>query len=194
MIYLVSDKKLYKREDYNLLVAVRSPDETRLMYDELVNKNNVREIYFYNENKDDLFEFFTSMFRVIEAAGGLVNNKEGKWLFIFRNGKWDLPKGKVEKGEGIKEAAIREVEEECGVRSLNITKELLPTYHTYLLKEKAVLKKSYWFEMDCEDDSKLVPQLEEGITDVKWFSKNDIQQKVINNTFESIKDVIKTIK
>ena len=135
---------------------------------------------------------FSLPYKVIEAAGGLVKNKKGEYLFIFRNGKWDLPKGKIEKGEGIKSAGIREVEEECGITKLKIVKELESTYHIYHQDEKAILKRTYWFEMLCEDESKLVPQTEEGITDVKWLSKKDLQQ-VNDNTYDSIKGVMKSI-
>ena len=122
-----------------------------------------------------------------------MKNETGEWLFIFRNGKWDLPKGKVEKKEAITKAAIREVEEECGIGKLTIIKELPTTYHTYYMEERAILKRTYWFEMLCKDTSVLIPQLEEGITDVKWLSKKQLRQ-VLENTYESVKDVMKEIE
>jgi 8-oxo-dGTP pyrophosphatase MutT (NUDIX family) len=192
IIYLINSQSSFKVGEDSILASIRSADEMRLMYDELVNKNSLREIYFFNESSDQLFAYFTSMFRVIEAAGGLVKNKKGEWLFIFRNGKWDLPKGKVEKRETIEVAAVREVEEECGIGGLTIIKELPRTYHTYYMEEKAILKRTYWFEMNCNDTSALTPQIEEGITDVKWLSKKDLQQ-VYHNTYESVKEVIKLI-
>ena len=182
----------YQQKEDTVLVTIHSLDEMQMMYDELVNKNQFLEVYFYHENEKLLLTTFSSAFKVIEAAGGLVKNKKGEYLFIFRNEKWDLPKGKLDKGETAKNAAVREVEEECGVGKLKIVKELESTYHTYHEEEKAILKKTYWFEMSCEDDAKLVPQKEEGITEVKWLSKNELDQ-FYENTYESIKEVLKHI-
>lgn len=169
---------------------IDSVQEMLKAYDELITTtNSPNEIYFYNDNITRLFDYFASQFKIIEAAGGLVKNKNEQWLFIFRNGRWDLPKGKIEKGEAVKEAAIREVEEECGINELKIIKELPSTYHTYSIEEKNVLKRTYWFEMSTTYNKKLTPQLEEGITDVQWLSKNELKQ-VIDNTYESVKDVV----
>jgi 8-oxo-dGTP pyrophosphatase MutT (NUDIX family) len=169
---------------------IDSVQEMLTAYDELITStNSPNEIYFYNENVTRLFDYFASQFKIIEAAGGLVKNGNEQWLFIFRNGRWDLPKGKIEKGEAVKEAAIREVEEECGINKLKIIKELPSTYHTYSIEEKNVLKRTYWFEMSTTYNKKLTPQLEEGITDVQWLSKNQLKQ-VIDNTYESVKDVV----
>lgn len=191
-ICLTSNLMDYQQKADTVLVRIHSLDELQMMYDELVTKNHFLEVYYYHENEKLLLANFSMAFKVIEAAGGLVKNKKGEYLFIFRNGKWDLPKGKIEKGEGIKEAAIREVEEECGIGKLKIGKDLESTYHTYVQDGKSILKRTYWFEMTSEDESKLVPQTEEGITDVKWLSKSDLQQ-VCENTYESIKEVIKGI-
>lgn len=191
-ICLTSNLMDYQQKKDTVLVRIHSLDELKMMYDELVTKNHFIEVYYYHENEKLLLSSFSLAFKVIEAAGGLVKNKKGEYLFIFRNGKWDLPKGKIEKGEGIKTAAIREVEEECGISKLKIVKELVSTYHTYHIEEKPILKHTYWFEMLCEDESKLIPQTEEGITDVKWLSKKDLQQ-VSDNTYESIKEVLKNV-
>jgi len=172
--------------------SVRSYDELVLKYHEAVNNKMLTEVYFINPNAKLLAELFMSMFTIIDAAGGLVRNDKGQWLFIYRNGKWDLPKGKIEKGEKIKTAAIREVEEECGIAKLKIVKELSSTYHIYSLEEKTVLKRTYWFKMACADTSPLVPQTEEGITDVKWFNLEEVQH-ALKNTYGSIKEVAKNI-
>ena len=172
---------------------IDSAHEMLKAYDELITTiDSPTEIYFYNDTITRLFDYFASQFKIIEAAGGLVKNKNEQWLFIFRNGRWDLPKGKIEKGEAVKEAAIREVEEECGINKLKIIKELPSTYHTYSIEEKNVLKRTYWFEMSTTYNKKLTPQLEEGITDVQWLSKNQLKQ-VIENTYESVKDVVRHI-
>ncbi len=191
-ICLTSNLMDYQQKEDTVLVRIHSLDELQMMYDELVTKNQFIEVYYYHENEKLLLTNFSLAFKVIEAAGGLVKNKKSEYLFIFRNGKWDLPKGKIEKKEGIKEAAMREVEEECGIGKLKIVKELESTYHTYELDGKSILKRTYWFEMICEDESKLVPQTEEGITEVKWLSKNDLKQ-IFDNTYESIREVLKNV-
>ncbi len=182
----------YHQKEDTVLVRIHSLDELQLMHDELIDKNQFTEVYFYHENEKLLLSSFSLRYKVIEAAGGLVKNKNGEYLFIFRNGKWDLPKGKLEKKETIKDAAIREVEEECGVGKLKIVKELESTYHIYQIEGKSILKRTYWFDMICGDESKLIPQTEEGITEVKWISKNKLEE-VYSNTFESIKEVLKSI-
>lgn len=192
IIYLINSKPLVKIKKDEILVDVVSKDEMGLTYAELINKKDLNKIYFVNPDLELLFSFFSAQFKIIEAAGGLVRNQKNEWLFIFRNDKWDLPKGKIEKGEKIKTAAIREVEEECGIGELSIVKELPCTYHIYFINEKAILKRTYWFEMTCEDDSKLIPQIEEGITEVKWIAAKDLKQ-VYENTYESILEVLKEI-
>jgi 8-oxo-dGTP pyrophosphatase MutT (NUDIX family) len=114
-------------------------------------------------------------------------------MFIyFRNGKWDLPKGKVEKDEKSRAAAIREVEEECGIIIENIGDKICNTYHIYEMNDARVLKKTAWYWMKSNKNEKLVPQLEEGITDVRWISKADLSL-VQDNTYPLIKDLVKVI-
>ncbi|MES2592455.1 MAG: NUDIX domain-containing protein [Bacteroidota bacterium] len=192
-IYLIDNQTFFKKHKNSVIVPVQSRDEMISKYNELIKENSLNEIYFFNENSEKLLKHFTAMFRVIEAAGGLVKNGNGEWLFIFRNGKWDLPKGKIEKKEGVEEAATREVEEECGIDGLKIIKKLTSTYHIYFMEEKAILKKTYWFEMNCNDESTLIPQTEEGITDVKWIAPDKLA-KVFANTYESVKEVIEEMK
>ena len=126
---------------------------------------------------------------MIEASGGLVFNKDGDILMIFRNGKWDLPKGKLEIGESVEECAIREVEEECGIYGLDITEKLLETYHTYNLSGKEILKRTYWYKMNTDFNGELIPQIEEGITKVSWVSKDKISDK-LTNSYGNILDVL----
>ena len=129
---------------------------------------------------------------MIEAAGGLVFNKDGDILMIFRNGKWDLPKGKLEIGESVEECAIREVEEECGISGLIIENKIKDTYHTYVLERENILKKIYWYKMRTNFDGELVPQIEEGITKVSWVEKDQISEK-LTNSYGNISDVLNRI-
>ena len=109
---------------------------------------------------------------------------------IFRNGKWDLPKGKLEVGENIKECAIREVQEECGVSGLSIINALQDTYHTYEINGKKILKRTYWFSMHTDFKGSLEPQIKEGITEVVWIDKEQVAEK-LNNSFGNIKEMFK---
>ena len=137
--------------------------------------NNSLEIITEN------WESFCAGYKLIEAAGGLVYNDANQLLMIFRNGKWDLPKGKLEVGENIEQCAIREIEEECGVSGLIIIKQLQETYHTYEINGQKILKRTYWFEMKSSFKGNLVPQTKEGITAVFWIDKEDIAEKLANS-------------
>ncbi len=125
-------------------------------------------------------------FTLIKAAGGLVYNKENELLMIFRNGKWDLPKGKLEDAESIENCAIREVQEECGISNLQIIEKLADTYHIYKHNGKKILKRTFWFKMKTDFNGELVPQIEEGIIKVVWAKKDEIQEK-LQNSYGNIK-------
>ena len=143
-----------------------------------------KECKVITHNWDD----FCAKYILIEAAGGLVYNSVNQVLMIFRNKKWDLPKGKIELGESIEECALREVEEECGISNLQIIGALKSTYHIYKLNGRSILKRTYWFKMNTNYSNKLIPQIEEGITKVEWVNKEDISKK-IENTYMNIKDI-----
>lgn len=132
-----------------------------------------------SKDKAELKRFVKSRFAIIKAAGGVVSKKD-KILLIFRLGKWDFPKGKFEKGESPKECALREVEEECAIKVKGGDK-ICTTWHTYTHNRKSILKKTYWFEMDCLDDTKMAPQEEEGIQDIRWFYEGDAKVALVNS-------------
>lgn len=159
----------------------------------LENNKKLEVVVFYVENIDEVFDNFKTQFTIIEAAGGVVRNNESKTLFIYRLDKWDLPKGKVEKGEQIEDAAIREVEEECAVKCLTITKQFNDCYHIYHLKEKPILKRTCWFEMFTDFEGKLIPQQEENIEKVEWFTDKQIKEVALKNTYASIADFLSSI-
>jgi 8-oxo-dGTP pyrophosphatase MutT (NUDIX family) len=121
----------------------------------------------------------------------LVANAKGEYLFIFRNKKWDLPKGKVEKGEKMKVAAVREVEEECGVKIEKRNDRVCKTYHVYEMGNELVLKRTNWYYMTVKGNPKLVPQVEEGITEAVWVPPHEVKTK-IKNTYPLIIDVLKS--
>lgn len=132
---------------------------------------------------------FRNEYHLIEAAGGMVRNANGDWLFIHRNGKWDLAKGKLESFEQPEEAATREVSEECGISEPQLETELIRTYHTYSQHGHRVLKRTYWYLMNHGLNEEPVPQTEEGIDEVRWVRTTDIRQ-LINDSYPSIIRVV----
>ncbi|MDB5013229.1 MAG: hydrolase [Daejeonella sp.] len=144
-------------------------------------------------NYKKLFQDIKLSVKIIKAAGGIVSNEENKYLFIFRKGKWDLPKGKIDSGEKTKVAAVREVEEECGIKVTSAGKKTCKTYHVYEMGGKVILKKTTWYKMRADNQPNLVPQLEEDITEAKWLSIADFQL-VNENTYPLIKEVMTFIE
>ncbi|SDE02220.1 NUDIX hydrolase [Riemerella columbipharyngis] len=160
---------------------------------EYIERVSISEVGVYGENLDLIWENFQAMFKIIEAAGGVVLNSKKEILFIHRLGRWDLPKGKLEKGETPKKGAKREVEEETGVNGLKISELVETTYHIYInKKDKKILKKTYWYLMNTEFSDKLIPQAEEGITDVAWKSFSEVQYHIFPKTFQNIQIVLNT--
>jgi ADP-ribose pyrophosphatase YjhB (NUDIX family) len=126
----------------------------------------------------------------VEAAGGIVQNEKKEILFIFRRGKWDLPKGKMEKKELAEECAQREITEETGVSGLVLKKKVGETYHTYDEYGKHILKISHWFYYTCLKDQQLIPQTEEDITETRWIKTKDIKEPM-SNSYENIKAILR---
>jgi 8-oxo-dGTP pyrophosphatase MutT (NUDIX family) len=147
----------------------------------------VKQLYLYHPKEDKLWELFLQLFKTIEAAGGIVKNKHtNKYLFIYRNNKWDLPKGKIEENESVKDAAIREVEEETGVKRITIDKPLLTTFHIFNRRSKYRLKKTYWYAMHTDYNGETVPQIEEGIQKAIWKSAEEVPE-LFGNAYANIK-------
>ena len=148
-----------------------------------------RKVFLYHKDIDKLWKSFKKKFPVVEAAGGLVERTDNKLLFIFRNNKWDLPKGGVEKKELIIEAAQREVVEETGVSDLIVQKQLSETFHIFKKGKRFRLKKTYWFKMSTSYMGKTKPQTEEGIKKTEWVSKEKIDE-ILNDAFENIRIIV----
>ena len=139
---------------------------------QMLKSKKVKMLYLYHSKEDKLWYYFLNMFKLIEAAGGLVRNlKTNHFLFIFRNKKWDLPKGRINKNEEVQKAAIREVEEETGVENLSITKPLNTTYHIFKRNRKYRLKKTFWYLMETDYNGELTPEIKEGIEKAIWIEK-----------------------
>jgi len=190
-------------KDYTFIIATQAPD--RVSHQTLIysyaspsqiwqtylgvqhNRTKGNAVFlFTTPHYDNTVREFLSYFQIIEAAGGLVRHHE-KYLFINRFKKWDLPKGKIEEGEEVTTAATREIEEECNLK-VQIIKPIIVTHHTYSQGDKHSFKNTYWFEaISLEANPTLIPQYEEGIEDVRWFDKQEVENVVLLNTYQSVK-------
>ena len=149
-------------------------------------KGKLHYVNLYNKDESKLLDLLLKKMKVVTAAGGMVVNPQKEILFIYRNHRWDLPKGKTEKNESIEASAIREVEEETGVENLEITRFITKTYHVFKRKGKLRLKETYWYEMSTDFDGELVPELSEGIKKAKW--KNlEKSRKALTKSYANIK-------
>lgn len=142
---------------------------------------NLDSITFAVADLKETVKLVKDQFKIVQAGGGIVR-QGNQTLLIYRLGKWDLPKGKLEKGESPVEGALREVEEECGVK-VTPQAEICQTWHTYTRNKKRYLKQTYWFAMDCLDDSQLQPQTEEGIKEVRWMTTQQVHQSLYDSYF-----------
>ena len=154
---------------------------------DILKKKNVTSIGILCKNPEKFLSNFP--FQKIVAAGGIVINDRKEILFIFRDKKWDLPKGKAEKNENITQTAVREVMEETGVKDLIIVRPKEKTYHIFKRGKKNYLKETYWFEMKSNYDKNFTPQIKEGITRVEWISNEKIPL-ILKNTYQNIKLLI----
>jgi 8-oxo-dGTP pyrophosphatase MutT (NUDIX family) len=182
----ITDTMPEHSEDYHLLELA---DLNFKAFYKDVRKEASEHYLIINEKPKAVFKSIKRSCQLIKAAGGLVKNENEEFLFIFRNKRWDLPKGKVEKGEKMKEAALREVEEECGVTILANNEKLCKTFHFYEMNGKIVLKKTNWYNMTVAGSPKLIPQKEEGITRAEWLNKKQLKP-VLKNTYPLILDVL----
>jgi len=138
---------------------------------------------------EEAFNHFRSLFTLVKAAGGLVRNLEGSYLLIQRNNRWDLPKGKLEKGETPELAALRETAEETGISELRLIRRLPQTFHIFRKSERDYLKRTYWYEMVCGPDPQLIPQTEEGISQVLFLPREAFVQKM-EGSYRSLKNLL----
>ena len=185
----VNDCPIILTEDKNISTKFKKINFEDVLISEITTQiftNKLNGIYLVCNNLSACWKLFKASFKIQKAAGGKVLNVNNEVLFIYRFQKWDLPKGKLEKGESIEECALREVEEECGINKLQISSKMDTTYHIYEHKYRFVLKITYWFLMNTTFSGPLIPQEEEGIERVVF--KNNLEtKKALENTYENIK-------
>jgi 8-oxo-dGTP pyrophosphatase MutT (NUDIX family) len=190
-VFIVKDKSSLasnEMDDSFVVYENAGHQELSVIIENLLN-TPYKNIILTNEDTETLTNDFFQHFKLISAAGGLVTNESGNMLFIFRRGKWDLPKGKLDPGESAEAAAAREITEETGVSPLTLLHPITDTYHIYEEKDITILKTTHWFRFSTHFSSEAVPQTEEDITEIKWFSKETVNIP-LSNTFDSIREVL----
>ena len=181
-IFLIT--KIIKQDNNNPMLHLRYSSSENII--KALKSKKVKSLFLYHSNQEKLWSNLLKKFPIVQAAGGLVINSKSEYLFIYRNNKWDLPKGGIEKKENIKDAALREVNEETGVVDIEIIKPLPMTYHFFKRNGVFKLKKTFWYLMKTEFDGKFKPQLTEGITKVEWKLEEELNE-IFKNSYENIK-------
>ncbi len=182
---IISDKKSDLKN--SLIIDPELVENLDLL--KLLNKKKINSIGVFSDEFELIINIFKKKFPEIIAAGGKVTNNKSEILFIYRNKKWDLPKGKAEKNENISETALREVEEETGIKNLSIIKPLEKTYHIFKRGGKNYLKTTYWFEMKSDYNGKFKPQKKEGITRVEWIGIENLSS-ILPKSYANIRLLI----
>ena len=187
---LILTSKILKSSDSNPLIHIKFSSKNQIL--KAVKSKKTESVYIYHKNIKKLWEIFTKKFPIIDDAGGLVERSDGKILFIYRNNRWDLPKGGVEKKELIIEAAQREVKEETGLADLIVISKIGETYHIFKKGKNFRLKRTYWFKMKSDYQGELFPQEEEGIISAEWINKKRIPE-IFKNAYENIKEIVNEV-
>ncbi len=182
--------KVENLEGHVMIINILPPTITRLFTIIKTNQlSHLQSVTLISDNQEAIEDLIKSQYKVLKAAGGIVKNIENKILMMLRLKKWDLPKGKLDKGESSKVAAIREVEEECGVKA-KLGGKICTTFHTYTYKNIDILKQTKWYSMDLLDDSNMKPQAEENIEKLAWMDKKQTNSALLNS-YSSIRYVLK---
>jgi ADP-ribose pyrophosphatase YjhB (NUDIX family) len=192
-IVLTKNFESHFNNQNGLFIRFDTFQELSKILDFFQSSTEVENVFISARSVQSLLDAILSKHKVIKAAGGLVQNSKGEYLFIFRYGKWDLPKGKLELGEKIEDAAIREVSEETGISGLNLNSHIANTYHTYRLGHSFVLKETHWFHMRYDGHEPLIPQLTEDISIAKWVPTNKFDE-ILSNTYDTIREVLNSAK
>ena len=187
---LILTSKILKSSDSNPFIHIKFSSKNQIL--KAVKAKKTESVYIYHKNIKKLWEIFTKKFPIIDAAGGLVERSDGKILFIYRNNRWDLPKGGVEKKELIIEAAQREVKEETGLADLIVINKIGETYHIFKKGKNFRLKRTYWFKMKSDYQGELFPQEEEGIISAEWINKKRIPE-ILKKAYENIKEIVSKV-
>jgi ADP-ribose pyrophosphatase YjhB (NUDIX family) len=197
-IVFIKDKPIYLSDELSedlllnsqLIIQYDGCRDIELTVKLFEDSPSIKSLLIYSDNFKKLKDAFVSQYKIIEAAGGIVFNPNNEVLLIHRYDRWDLPKGKMESGETPEISALREVEEECGIKKIFIVRALQNTYHCFEHLGEKTIKITHWYKMQvAELNGELKPQIEEGITDVKWFSKSNLNN-AMQTAYNSIHNVV----
>jgi 8-oxo-dGTP pyrophosphatase MutT (NUDIX family) len=188
-----ADQQSFLPDKNNRIAPYSGKKKMIRQYLDLLDKNrDVRTVVLYDESTEPLWRDFQACYKVLEAAGGYVTNTQGELLVFFRRNSWDMPKGKIDPGEMPEEAAVREVQEETGLKNVQIEYFIGHTYHTYEQKGERILKKTWWYKMQTPD-TQVVPQLEEDIQEIRWVNP-EAWMASAPVVYGSIRDVIEGVR
>jgi len=179
-------------QKYSIFHKFSTTSELYKLIEKFQNDSSITSVNIYGLNIKHIWKLFRIYFTEVQAAGGLVKHISDRYLFIKKKGKWDLPKGHLEENETAEDCAIREVEEECGIKGHKIIKPLEPTWHSYTKEEISYLKKTEWFLMGYEGIMIALPEKNEGITEVGWFLPEEISN-IRTEIWLSLMDMINKI-
>lgn len=189
-VVITNDPSSAKRSAHEVMVINADNNGTlKTTIDDIEAQTTYRETFLISQDPDGIFNMIKTLFQPVQAAGGIVRSPQGAILLIFRHGKWDLPKGKIEKGESIAEAAEREVKEECGIKALLNNGFYGTSYHTYWQHNQRMLKITYWYDMACSDPENINPQTEEGIETIRWMDTQGVE-RAMSNTYPNLYPIL----
>ena len=171
------------------LIKVKKKKEIAGIVERFMDPDDTKDLVIKAKRPDKLFRRFKKHFKYVKAAGGLVRNPEGEYLFIKRLDKWDLPKGGLKKGESPRKGARREVMEETGVSNLKIEQHLPNSWHVYVISGKKHLKKIYWYLMKVAEKQELTPQTDEDITEAVWFGPEQ-SRNALKSSYRSLHEIL----
>ncbi len=156
-------------------------------------KDKSYDIYLICHGRQaEAFQHFLSLFQQAETAGGVVFDQLKRVLFIYRNGKWDLPKGHIDPGETREQCALREVEEETGLKGLQLAQPLTVSWHMYVLRGAYYIKKNNWYLMRADSNQDLLPEQDEGISNARWVKISEVN-KYLSASYRSINESISPV-
>ncbi len=192
-LILTTDKEAFIQDDPSAESFTAMAGATLRNYTQAIQhleRPGIKGVIIEDVSEDVLLDQLHAMYTSIDAGGGIAYNELGELLMIFRRGKWDLPKGKLDKGESIEDCALREVSEETGLVHLTLGDKICDTYHIYTLKGEQMLKRTAWYKMGATSSDTLQPQEEENIMEARWVHPNELKP-LADKAYEAIREVLK---
>jgi 8-oxo-dGTP pyrophosphatase MutT (NUDIX family) len=187
--FIVVSSEPDRLQKYGLFHKFYATDVLYKLIADFQSDKSITSINVYGTDIKHLWKIFRIYFTEVGAAGGLVRHTSGRYLFIEKKGKLDLPKGHIEHGEEAEDCALREVSEECGITGHSVVRPITPSYHTYSWEGISYLKKTNWYLMNYDGEMITEPQFDEGITKVVWLLPDELNS-IKNSAWLSLMDLI----